>query len=231
MESINLPESLLSDLYFETGFDCFTPTPTNKLKWEHLLAKREWSPRQAALLLVGVNANKFNPVDDCESLTELLDIIPNLTQRPDEWLRWFSENGYLDYAEKPLRDWFEQQAAPAQAEILADAGAVDDVEPETNPPLGKPNNNELALSGLLNEPANKDDWFEVIDEMTKEFYINNQNTMPSKVQARAALWKDSPKHGITVNGEDLKMIGVTKPLNPRSFNRRWNEYTNQIKPN
>jgi len=126
MESINLPESLLSDLYFETGFDCFTPTPTNKLKWEHLLAKREWSPRQAALLLVGVNANKFNPVDDCESLTELLDIIPNLTQRPDEWLRWFSENGYLDYAEKPLRDWFEQQAAPAQAEILADAGAVDD---------------------------------------------------------------------------------------------------------
>ncbi len=145
--------------------------------------------------------------------------------RPNEFIHWARIKGY------EIPDELKTIRAEPQAEPLADAGVVDDVEPETNPPLGKPNNNELALSGLLNEPANKDDWFEVIDEMTKEFYINNQNTMPSKVQARAALWKDSPKHGITVNGEDLKMIGVTKPLNPRSFNRRWNEYTNQIKPN
>ena len=144
---------------------------------------------------------------------------------------------------------FEKCDLPAPMRLGRDTAPNE--QPELMPDTGakpkrasiKPNSNELAFSGLLKEPPNKknrkDAWFEVIDEMTKEFYINNQNTMPSKVQARAALWKDSPKHGITVNGDNLKMIGVPKPLNPRSFNRRWNQYTgmstrtklSKIKPN
>jgi|GEM_PF-4659120 len=100
----------------------------------------------------------------------------------------------------------------------------------------QPNNNEFALSGLLHKPNGEDDWFEVIDVMTKAFYLEH-GVRPTKAQAWTQLCTNPPTgYGIKPDdgNKELTMTGFIKALNKRSFDRRWAKYTaksNPFKPN
>jgi hypothetical protein len=101
------------------------------------------------------------------------------------------------------------------------------------------NVNELNFSGLLNKPSTVDDWFEVIDIITSEYFNKYNKTMPSKAQVWSQLYSSPPiGYGITVHDDNsVKMVGITHPFSKRSFDRRWKKYTdkldpyNKIKPN
>ncbi|MBL1263628.1 hypothetical protein [Candidatus Methylomicrobium oryzae] len=88
--------------------------------------------------------------------------------------------------------------------------------------------NDIGYSGLLNLPAKKDAWFDVIDDMTREFY-DEHNHLPNLTQAWGRLSRNPPKgYEITSNkikGEDvLEMPGVTH-LAHSAFTKRWKSYT------
>jgi len=88
--------------------------------------------------------------------------------------------------------------------------------------------NRLGYSGLLKVPDNADDWFQVIDDMARDFFADF-GRIPNKVQAWVRLCDTPPMgYSITVTkdrGENsLKMSGV-KPLGRRGFNDRWERYT------
>jgi hypothetical protein len=115
-----------------------------------------------------------------------------------------------------------------QVEPMAIDGAVSDaVEPASMEAI-QVNSKDFDYSGLLNEPAKKDDWFRVIDDMTRDFH-HQQKRIPNETQAWAKLWKSPPVgYEITTSkdrGDDcLKMPG-SKSLNKRAFNERWKKYT------
>ena len=115
---------------------------------------------------------------------------------------------------------------------LGDAGIVSHkgTEPKPLNQFG----NEFKFSGLFNILSGNDDWFEVIDTMTKEYYLEFNNSMPTKAQAWARLCENPPTgYGINAgkDNQSITMIGIVKPFNKRSFDRRWAKYTaksNQI---
>ena len=123
-----------------------------------------------------------------------------------------------------------------QAEAVGDVGAVSDTGGvPTSAKSIKASSNEFSFSGLLHKPSDVDDWFEVIDVMTKAFYVKNE-AMPTKAQAWAELCTNTPiGYGIESKGnQSLTMPGVAKEFNKRSFDRRWAKYTaksNPFKPN
>jgi hypothetical protein len=87
---------------------------------------------------------------------------------------------------------------------------------------------DFEFSGLLNIPAKKDSWFDVIEDMTKSFY-SQFNKIPNEAQAWAQLYKNPPEgYEITSakdKGEDcLNMSGV-KLLSKSAFSKRWAKYT------
>ncbi|MDP1664577.1 MAG: hypothetical protein Q8L79_05555 [Methylobacter sp.] len=132
--------------------------------------------------------------------------------------------------------WQDKLKAEQQAEAVGNAGAVDGVaiKPASAKSI-KANSNEFSFSGLLHIPSGVDDWFEVIDVMTKAFYAN-KNAMPTKAQAWAELCTNTPiGYGIeSMGNQSLTMPGVAKEFNKRSFGRRWGKYTaksNPFKPN
>ena len=116
----------------------------------------------------------------------------------------------------------EWNGCPQKTEAVGDAGAGSDTAREPTGAKSKANNNEFSFSGLLHIHSGVDDWFEVIDVMTKAFYIKN-NAMPTKAQAWAELCTNTPTgYGIKSNiNQSLIMPGITKEFNKRSFDRRW----------
>lgn len=89
-------------------------------------------------------------------------------------------------------------------------------------------NNDFEFSGLLKIPAKKDDWFQVIDDMTLAFY-NKYGKRPNEVQAWGQLWT-SPPDGYAVTtgkdkGEDCLFMPSVKSLSRSAFKKRWNDYT------
>ena len=114
--------------------------------------------------------------------------------------------------------------------VLEDAGTVSQVQ-ISEQPLGlkatKPSN-DIDFSGLLNIPSKVDDWFRVIDDMTRGFYAK-WGKMPNETQAWGALWKNPPEGYEITTGKDrgddcLIMPGVTN-LSKRGFSDRWKKYT------
>jgi hypothetical protein len=84
--------------------------------WKHWLTVPKWTKKEAALLIAGFEPVKFHEVerlDDykslCEPLDKLIRRIPDELSATSDWLIWFDENGYLYFAPKPLRDWYEEQ--------------------------------------------------------------------------------------------------------------------------
>lgn len=89
------------------------------------------------------------------------------------------------------------------------------------------NSNEFEYSGLLRIPKKVNTWFQVIDDMTRDFH-RIKGKMPSEHQAWVKLWTAPPDDcGITTNtikGEDcLIMPGVTA-LSRSAFSKRWKNY-------
>lgn len=92
--------------------------------------------------------------------------------------------------------------------------------------------NEFEFSELLHKPSHKDDWFEVIDDMTKAFY-REHNEMPTEAQAWTQLCQNPPHcYGIRPDDDEtsLTMPGAGRPLTKRSFRRRWVKYTAKLSP-
>jgi hypothetical protein len=126
-----------------------------------------------------------------------------------------------------LANWWRDELQTDEVVPLADTGAVDGVESKYTGI--KPNSNELDFSGLLKEPAKKDDWFEVIDEMTKDYFSKNR-TMPSRAKAWAALYTSPPDGYSITTDEDkndsyLKMPSAKRLLSRTNFYERWESYT------
>ena len=146
-------------------------------------------------------------------------------------------NRYLQSVEKSpigyLANWFKD--TEQQIEAVGDAVTGNHAGTESKP-LNQIDN-EFKSSGLLNIPIREDAWFEVIDVMTKDYYLQHNGSMPSKAQAWVKLCKEPPNdYGITISNDNqsLVMTGVIKPFNKRSFDRRWKTYTaksNHIEPN
>ncbi len=102
---------------------------------------------------------------------------------------------------------------------------------ETAPTLLNQNSNNSDFSGLLNNPSKKDDWFLVIDDMTRGFHAKF-GKIPNETQAWGALWKNPPEGYEITTGKDrgddcLIMPGITN-LSKRAFNERWKKYTAPI---
>ena len=127
---------------------------------------------------------------------------------------------------------FEQFSLNSPSAHLVDAGTGSNAGIESKQ-LNQ-SDNDFKFSELLNMPNGKDDWFEVIDAMTKDYYLELNNLMPTKAQAWVRLCENPPTgYGITASKDNLSitMIGIVKPFNKRSFDRRWAKYTaksNQI---
>ncbi|TRX02983.1 hypothetical protein [Candidatus Methylobacter oryzae] len=127
--------------------------------------------------------------------------------------------------------WGSQKTANYDDQLFPDMvvdGACNrnDVEPANTKNI-QLNSNDIEFSGLLNIPKKIDDWFEVIDAMTKDFF-NKNGTIPTKAQAWSKLWASPPDgYGITTGkdrGENcLKMAELT--LTKINFNGRWKSYT------
>ena len=90
------------------------------------------------------------------------------------------------------------------------------------------NSNSLDFSGLLNNPLKKDDWFCVIDDMTRAFHAEFDK-IPNEPQAWGALWTNPPEgYKITTGkaqADDCLFMPGTKPLSKSSFTKRWSNYT------
>ena len=101
------------------------------------------------------------------------------------------------------------------SEAVADVGMVQ-------------NSNNSAFSELLNTPSRIDDWFTVIDDMTRAFHAKH-GKMPNEPQAWNTL-RTSPPEGYKIttgkiSGDDcLIMEGAN--LSKSAFKKRWKKYTN-----
>ena len=139
---------------------------------------------------------------------------------PIDFIRWAKLKGYLIPCELKVISTATQSETVIYADIGNHAG--------TETKLLNQFDNEFKFSGLLKKPSGVDDWFEVIDAMTKDYYLQLGNSMPTKAQAWVRLCEKPPTgYGITANKDNmsLTMIGIVKPFSKRSFDRRWSTYT------
>ena len=113
-------------------------------------------------------------------------------------------------------------------QVNVDAGKGSNAGTETQPI--NQNSNSLDFSGLLNNPIKKDDWFCVIDDMTRAFHTEF-GKIPNEPQAWGALWANSPEgYEITTGksrGEDCLIMQGANPLSKKAFSKRWKNYTNK----
>lgn len=132
----------------------------------------------------------------------------------------------LDVIERIEKSQFllESQAKPATNDS---AGSQAVTEPASTKVI-QANSNDVKFSGLLNIPKKIDGWFEVIDDMTRDFH-EQYKKIPNEHQAWAQLWT-KPQHGYEITtgtdkGENcLNMPGVN-PLSKSAFSKRWGNYT------
>jgi hypothetical protein len=92
----------------------------------------------------------------------------------------------------------------------------------------KPLNNDVGFSGLLHIPQKVDDWFGIIDDMTRDYHGKNKK-IPTKtkawVQMSTSQVKDYSISIITLSGEDCLSIVGLSPLSKSAFYKRWVKYT------
>ncbi len=182
--------------------------------WTHWLTLSKWTKEQAALLVCGLEPNQFHQVEThadyqsmCKPLVMLLQRIPDdLPQNPFDWLNWFNENGYLDYAPKPLQVWFEQQSgiSALQAEAMRDDGAGGQGDDETQ-------NNRL--SRMLQERLNKiRNFMSILTEAakTKGIEFDPMQLQLTKVQLLSELKSRYKGFNIKIDAFELVWTEATK---------------------
>jgi len=126
--------------------------------------------------------------------------------------------------------WLESQGEPKPiACLLTKWWGGEQPEPSESP-LATKTNNEMGLSGLLKAPQKQDYWFDLIDDMTREFYITH-NKKPNETQAWGQLCT-TPPAGYFVTAcpakdkyhEDYLEMPGQKPLSRSAFTKRWAKY-------
>ena len=144
---------------------------------------------------------------------------------PAKTITWSILKGYCLPTELMNFAW----KAERQAEAIVDdsTGNHAGAEPASTTAI-QSNSNELDLSGLLNAPAKQDDWFNVIDDMTKS-YFREYGKIPNCTQAWGWLSADGLEGYCITAGTDrgekcLIMPGVN-PLSKSAFSKRWEKYT------
>ena len=117
-----------------------------------------------------------------------------------------------------------------QAEAFGDAGTGS--QAATEPASAKviqSDSNKLSLSDLLNIPKKIDNWFQVVDDMTRDFYNQNKK-IPNETQAWGLLWTNPPDgYAITTSKdkgkEDCLVMPGVNPLSKSAFSKRWKNYS------
>jgi hypothetical protein len=82
-------------------------------------------------------------------------------------------------------------------------------------------------SGLLKAPRKKNDWFYVIDDMTREYY-QKFNRIPNTLEAWKLLSSNpSNVYGITTRAgqDDCIFMNGSPLLSKKAFLKRWRKYT------
>lgn len=177
-----------SDIKVKIGTEPFD------VNWNYWLSRSKWTKKEAALLISGVEPDKFHLVERdadfqsmCEPLVKLLRQIPDdLTQRPFDWLNWFAEIGYLEYAKKPLLVWFEQQSGIAA--LQAEAGEDDDT--------GNQRQSELhhfiwRVRLSLIELKKRHTWRDVWREIENEHNKHDKDDIIQEVKDGVIFWRSS----------------------------------------
>ncbi len=153
----------------------------------------------------------------------------NIEITRDDFLDWLKIKGEPLPKDCLLANWWKGLELKTEAEAVGDAGIGNHAGTEPKP-LNQ-NSNNSDFSGLLNNPSKKDDWFLVIDDMTRGFHAKF-GKIPNETQAWGALWKNPPEGYEITTGKDrgddcLIMPGITN-LSKRAFNERWKKYTAPI---
>jgi len=230
------------------------PEPLSTYGLSEYLKHRKWTALQAIFILHGMKPQGTDENTRDELQTHFIQAYSYLEQdaftadegehlkpkiigagvttcceTPEFWFRWAVSKG-LPIDERITKHF---KTIGEQAEPLANVGGEKQGGTEqTNSKAIQPNSNEFAFSGLLHIPSGNDDWFEVIDVMTKAFYEKNK-AMPTKAQAWAQLCTNPPDdYAVTFdkNKDGLIMPEITKAFKKRSFDRRWAKYTAKSNP-
>lgn len=221
-----------------------------------LLKKDEWSINDVIALFCQENANELYELISSSINSRRLKTSRTIQSNTHHQF-YFDPLTFIEWAiSKQLQllpevaDWYNKTIAKPTDEDVAKISENEKVtnQPEADKPWlvsnqreqraqsaestrqQQPSGNNIALSGILNEPSKKDDWFYLIDDMTKEFY-SEHGKAPNSTQAWGQLWTNPPQGYAITNGTDkgencLNMPGV-KPLCISAFNKRWNKYTSQ----
>lgn len=135
---------------------------------------------------------------------------------------------------------YNQQRQYKEMMIDVQVEAMQRIEAEKKKPVNEQRNdftqskNETKsdLNTLLNVLTRQDDWFEVINEMTNQFYAEN-GAIPTQAQAWSLLCTTPPADYAITTSKDkggevcLMMEGCEKSLSKSAFNKRWKRYTKQ----
>ena len=161
--------------------------------------------------------NRFN----CLAQAAINSHVLKKHDTPANWLAWAQSKGYKT----------EHFDIEKQVDANIDEDKKDNSE-QASTTVIKVGSNEYGFSELLNVPSKVDDWFEVINSMTKDFF-SEYSTLPTKAQAWSRLWTAPPdKYGITVhedkNDPYLKMPSIKAHLKRTNFFDRWAGYTEKV---
>lgn len=184
------------------------------IDWDYWAGLQNITPHQAAKLVHLIDPITW--LDDTYALgplpDDLKEKITRLTQQLESRSQFWSLSSLVEALGKesvPLR-------------------MIEAIPTEPKPEAVVAASNDIAYSGLLNTPSRKDDWFQVIDDMTRAFH-KEFGAIPNQTQAWGRLWTNPPAgYAITTDasrGEEcLKMPGVS-PLTRTAFAKRWVKYS------
>ena len=128
-------------------------------------------------------------------------------------------------ASKPRTLVIAQPDNPTKTKTIGDDGTGSHAG--TEPTILNQASNDTEFSGLLNTPNKTDDWFNVIDDMTKAFF-NEHRKIPNDTQAWGQL-SAVPLAGYVITtgtdkGEECLFMPGAKPLGKSAFSKRWANY-------
>ena len=210
-----------------------TQTEEQKKQQQEKIIKLMLNPTQEAeQALIGASScqHLFKYVSPIEQELELQreerEKQNQLFRQSLEYQQWQRENHKQIRINEQVEAKRKFKAEKQQVNV--DAGKGSNAGTETQPI--NQNSNSLDFSGLLNNPLKKDDWFCVIDDMTKAFHAKFDK-IPNEPQAWGTLCTNPPEgYQITtgkVKGDDCLFMPGTKPLSKSSFTKRWSTYTDR----
>jgi hypothetical protein len=229
------PESL--SLEYQAQYKVLPDTLTVREIVELMTSDEEDMCSLTVLIIDSVIAGKLsiaNPhiADACMSpyiKTVNIDILEVAAPIHKNAFKKYIDANNWNLADCLLNNWFNESDNKTNVE-QSSTDIIQDETKTNNEKQVTQLNNDFEFSGLLNIPLRADNWFSVIDEMTKTFYSEHRKC-PNEAQAWGQLCT-SPPIGYTItmgkksvsNEDCLKMLGVSQ-LTRSAFKKRWKKYT------